>query len=83
MKYFNDPEYLIKTMSGKDLSRLVIITANGKRVLQTLYFDGITAKINELIFTDMNEWETRYRMNWSTFCKMIQDKKIIGYYWMN
>jgi len=83
MSYFTDVKYLINTLCAKDVLKLVIITANGKRVLKEIYWNGRTAEITELIFSDMGEWENVYRFKWSTFCKMIEDKKILAYYWKN
>ena len=81
MSYFTDTNYLINTICSKDILKLVIITPNGKRVLKEMYWNGRTAEITELILSDMAEWENIYRLKWSTFCKMIEDKKIIAYYW--
>lgn len=83
MKYFHDPEYLINTLCAKDVLRLVIVTTNGKRVLKEMYWNGRTAEITEVIFSDMGEWENIYRLKWDVFCKMIDNKKIIAYYWKN
>lgn len=84
MKVFNTTDDIRKLMLTDKL-RLVIITKNGKRILNTIWwtFKNNELTISSLEFTNDDEWQELYKLTYDKYLDLIDNKQIIGYYYKN
>ena len=82
----------IRRLQADEVLRLVIITKNGKRTLSELYWTLVDDETRPgkykmqpsyMVWTNDNEWETKYQMTYQQYVELIDKGHIKAYYYKN